>query len=129
MVGLGDLSVGRFNSIAFDVTDDGSVVVGGGTTASGTTAFIWDAINGMRNLEEVLINDFVLDLAGWRLISGRGVSSDGLVVTGFGLNPDGVEEAWIANMRTDPVPEPSTLTIFATGLVGLGFMMRRRRRT
>ena len=41
MVGLGDLPGGDFSSIAQDVSDDGSVVVGIGNSASGEEAFRW----------------------------------------------------------------------------------------
>ena len=33
------------------------------------------------------------------------------------------------NAVASSIPEPSTLALFTTGLAGLGFMMRRRRRS
>ena len=42
----------------------------------------------------------------------------------------GTSGLWLYRLPgSDPVPEPSTLALFATGLAGLGFMMRRRRST
>ncbi len=99
MVGLGDLSGGGFFSEAYDVSADGSVVVGEGTSAaSGNEAFIWDNINGMRSLKDVLVNNFGLDLTGWKLEGARGISDDGVTIVGYGENPSGNTEAWIATL-------------------------------
>jgi hypothetical protein len=67
--GLGDLPGGSFYSVAYGVSADGSVVVGQGNSASGGEAFIWGATYGMRNLKDVLTNDYGLGsaLTGWTL--------------------------------------------------------------
>ena len=106
MIGLGDLLGGDFFSIAHDVSADGSVVVGESKSAIGSEAFIWDADNGMRNLKDVLVSDYGLDLTDWTLTSARGISADGLKVVGFGINPDGYWEAWIAT-----VPEHTSIPV------------------
>ena len=99
MVGLGDLPGGGFSSGANGVSADGSVVVGQGSSASGFEAFIWDATNGMRSLKTVLI-DLGLGpaLAGWTLTSAWAISPDGLSIVGYGTNPSGDNEAWIAQL-------------------------------
>ena len=105
------------------------MVVGRSNSASSREAFLWGALNGMRELDEVLVTDFGLDLTGWTLQAATGVSDDGLVVSGYGLNPDGNIEAFIANMRQDAVvavPAPGIIVISALGLAGLGYARRRR---
>jgi probable HAF family extracellular repeat protein len=74
MIGLGGLPGGEFFSRAFAASADGSVIVGSGSRAgedSGET-FIWDAATGMRSLQDVLVEDFGLDLGGWRLNDAGG---------------------------------------------------------
>jgi probable HAF family extracellular repeat protein len=107
MVGLGDLPGGTFNSTADGISADGSIIVGTSTTGLGDEAFIWDSGNGMRNLRDVLVNDYGLGaaLTGWQLI-GAVISADGHTFAGSGINPDGNTEAWVAT-----VPEPSSLTL------------------
>ena len=75
MVSLG-LLPGHCASRASAVSGDGSIVVGY-CTSKRETPFIWDSMNGMRNLEVVLANDYGLDLGGWSLNIALDVSSDG----------------------------------------------------
>jgi len=98
MVGLGDLPGGNFWSEAHDVSADGSVVVGSSKSDLGKEAFIWDAENGMRNLKDVLVNDYGLNLDGWKLSHAFGVSDDGMTIVGAGFNPSGRNEGWIATI-------------------------------
>jgi len=107
MVGLGTLTGGG-ESVARAVSADGSVVVGddiSGASPPGTVeAFVWSESTGMRSVQNVLADEFGLDLSGWSLISALGVSDDGLTIMGNGINPDGASEDWIAVL-------PSTLAV------------------
>jgi probable HAF family extracellular repeat protein len=69
MVGLGDLAGGSFDSQANSVSADGSVIVGRGTSASGSDAFRWTSDGGMVGLGPS---------TSWAL----GVSGDGSVIVG-----------------------------------------------
>jgi probable HAF family extracellular repeat protein len=83
MVGLGDLPGGNISSFANGVSADGSVVVGGGFSASGTEAFRWTSGGGMVGLG---------DLPGGSFSSQAvGVSADGSVVVGAGSSASGTE--------------------------------------
>jgi probable HAF family extracellular repeat protein len=113
---LGDPPEGEYFSEATAASADGSVVVGWATTEplqipfafEGEASFIWDASNGMRLLQNVLADEYRLDLTGWTLTGAFGVSSDGRVIVGTGINPAGRDEGWIAI-----IPEPSLLPLLA----------------
>jgi probable HAF family extracellular repeat protein len=112
MVGLSDLPGGRSWSGALDVSADGSVVVGYRGSASGPEAFVWDAINGMRSVSDVL-TDLGLDMTGWTLGIASAISANATTIVGEGRNALGEPEAWLAKISV--VPEPSTSVL--TGLV------------
>ena len=94
MVSLDPLRGTTFFSAAFDVSADGSIIVGTGENG----AMIWDAANGMRSLQQILEIDLALDLTGWILLTARAVSDDGTAIAGHGWNPDGNIEAWHARL-------------------------------
>jgi probable HAF family extracellular repeat protein len=97
MQGLGDLPGGTFSSIAVSVSADGSIIVGRGSTEVGSEAFVWDASHGLRNLRSVLAEEG-LNLTGWLLSEATGISADGRKIVGWGVNPDGNNEAWLATI-------------------------------
>jgi probable HAF family extracellular repeat protein len=117
MTGLGYLP-GYFSSIAHSVSADGSTIVGINRLPE-DEAFIWDETNGIQNLRDILINNFNLELSGWKLNEATGISDDGLTIVGYGVNPNGQAEGWIAT-----VPEPTTFTLFALA----SFALTRKRR-
>jgi cysteine-rich repeat protein/probable HAF family extracellular repeat protein len=96
MEGLGDLEGGLFSSGAWAMSADGSVIVGYCRSASGAEACIWDATGRLLELDQVLVSNFGLDLTGWTLERATGISDDGLTIVGFGTDPSGYTEAWIA---------------------------------
>lgn len=118
-----DLGVlGEGPATARNVTDDGTLVVG--TVFSPLqTAFIWNAVHGMRDLGQVLTDEHSIDLAGWRLTSAEDISADGRVIVGTGINPDGHVEAWVF-----VVPEPSGLGIAVVGSLAFLAAGARKRR-
>jgi probable HAF family extracellular repeat protein len=121
MVGLGDLPGGSVEAGAFDVSADGSTIVGYGTSALGREAFLWTSGGGMKNLRQLLIAGGATGLSGWTLTQARAISADGRVIAGFGRNPAGNSEAWIA-----VIPEPSSLLQLAVAAVAIGSVLRRR---
>lgn len=123
MVGLGDLDGGDFESDGLAVSSNGNVIVGQGTTATGAAAFMWTPDRGMRLLEDVLITDYGLDLTGWSLTTATGISADGKTIVGTGINPAGVQEAFVA-----VVPEPSTFAMAVLGMALFGLMVFHHRR-
>lgn len=110
------------SSSAYTTSADGSVTIGLFATDADRGVFVLDDQLGMRKLETILTNDFGVDLTGWRLIEPVDVSADGRTIVGWGRNPEGSSEAWIA-----VIPEPQSAAL--VGVVSLVFVRRRWRRS
>jgi probable HAF family extracellular repeat protein len=128
MVGLGDLPGGEFLSEATDVSADGATVVGDGSTEyvdefgdiwTTPRAFIWNEADGLRDLQGLLTEGFGLNLDGWQLQYARGVSADGRIIVGTGLNPLSQMEAWVVQL-----PEPASVSMLPILLLYLRRMTR-----
>ena len=121
MESLGDLPGGRVQCIPLDVSDDGSIVVGYDVfDETRTDAFLWQRGTGMRRLEDVL-TEFGIDMSGWLLTDATGISRDGTTITGYGIGPFGLTEAWVA-----VIPDPATAPMVAIALVAV--LQRRENR-
>jgi probable HAF family extracellular repeat protein len=103
---LGDLPGGGFQSWAYAISADGSIVVGRGSIqgscgpfgcGSAGRAFIWDAAHGMRNLQGVLTN-LGVNLNGWTLTEARAISANGTTIVGTGTDSQGQTQAWIVTL-------------------------------
>jgi uncharacterized membrane protein len=77
-----------------DVSDDGWTVLGDSSLRGLRRPFLWDPIEGLRELRGVAIGAGI-DLSGWTLTSAIGISGDGRTITGYGTSPLGAEEAWV----------------------------------
>jgi uncharacterized membrane protein len=81
---------------------DGSLLVGDMWPKSGglpTDTLVWN-LSGAHRLRDLLVAAGVTPTAlqGWVLGGPGGVSADGKVVVGGGVNPSGQGEAWIARL-------------------------------
>lgn len=116
---LGDLPGGDDYSAARGVSGDGSIIVGESSGENGIEAFIWTAGTGVLSFEDYIADEFGLVMEGWSLTAANGVSADGLVFVGTGINPQGLTEGWRV-----AVPGPGAAGLFA--MVGLAAARRRR---
>jgi probable HAF family extracellular repeat protein len=98
--GLQDLgTLGGPIAAAFDVSSDGSVVVGKSLTSSISTserAFRWTTTMQLQDLQQALQAADVSAVSNWKLQAATGVSADGTVIVGWGRNPSGQQEAFRA---------------------------------
>ncbi|MEM1082486.1 MAG: hypothetical protein AAGI48_00050 [Verrucomicrobiota bacterium] len=106
MASIGDLPGGDTACNLKDVSGDGSIAIGFGADETGKTAVIWDATNGLRKLSDVLTQHSI-ELTGWTLTEAVGISSDGDVIVGNGINPSGDPEAWRLTGALALLSEPS----------------------
>ena len=107
MVGLGDLPGGvDLVSRAESVSADGDVIVGFARgRLKDSVAFVWSQATGMLSVQELLSASDV-DLTGWQLNFATAVSANGKTIVGWGRNPDGNNEAWLATVPIPVPPEP-----------------------
>jgi uncharacterized membrane protein len=104
----------------YEVSNAG-VVVGTGTLNGQPVGFVWDAVNGVRELESLLESQYGLDLQGTRPFSAFGISADGTTIVGtaYGTTP-GEQFGFVAAL-----PEPALVSLAPAWLL---LAARRRRR-
>ncbi len=66
----------------------------------------------MQRLFDVLVANGATGLNGWTLTRATAISTNGRWVVGYGTNPAGEEEAFLADIA--PVPLPAAAWLFAS---------------
>ncbi len=120
------LGFAGLRSQAFAVSNGGQFVVGRAQVLPLGGAFIWDANNGMRSLQSVLVNEYGLgpSLTGWTLDAAMGISDNGQVIIGNGIDPDGHMQGWIVEL-----PEPNGFLLALPGVAIAAFLILRQPRS
>ncbi|MFG0329035.1 MAG: hypothetical protein ACF8PN_03965 [Phycisphaerales bacterium] len=87
------------------VSHDGRVAAGWGSIGGRSVAVVWNEFG-----DAVLVDDLLAaasgtnGAAGWSFGQALGVSGDGRVLVGYGVNPAGNREAWMLRLDTiDPI--------------------------
>ena len=99
---LGSLPGGDQAGIANAISGDGRIVVGNASIGvydrKEWRPFIWDEKNGLRDLQQLLI-ELGVDIKDWDLRSATAISYDGKTIGGWGYDPSGRPEPWIAILQ------------------------------
>jgi hypothetical protein len=101
------------------MSPDGKFAVGTLFDGMDNRAYLWDAENRTRLIEDILTDDYGIDLGGWTLLNATGISANGTTICGEGINPAGNFEGWVAT-----IPEPASLLLLAAGSI----ILRSRKR-
>ena len=75
------------------ISDDGSIVVGEGKDFGVHRACLWTAADGTQVIED-LLRKHEISFDGWELGAATGISANGKVIVGNGVNPNGEKECW-----------------------------------
>lgn len=103
---LGDSVSGFFpvSSLAFAVSDDGSVVVGRAGAFPTFSATVWTPAGGNVALADYAAAHGVDVPSGWTLMTADTVSADGLTIGGWGTL-DGALGSFVVDLHGPPAPE------------------------
>ena len=101
-------------AIARSVSGDGAIVVGDALHDNSFEPAVWFGVGcEPTSLHGFLESKCGLDLGSWLLTSTGGISADGTTIHGFGQNPQGISESWLARLphlppiiaSSDPIHE------------------------
>jgi len=87
----------------WDISADGKRIVGSSHVEITNRirpverAMIWESDQRPQDLQK-LLERYRVRLRGWTLIEARSITRDGRTLVGFGKNPQGQEEGWIATL-------------------------------
>jgi uncharacterized membrane protein len=128
MVGLGALPVSPgivMQSEALAISPDGHYIVGDARLGDNTEAVYWRDGQSAKTVRSLLESaGLQSSLAGWTLFSATGVSTNGRTIVGYGLDPAGKLEGWVAIV---PEPTSAQLAVFAlASLLASGARAKRR---
>ena len=87
----------------------------GSISSSQNIGFVWDSVNGLRDLNDVVENELGIDLGSVVLTEAWSVSADNRIIAG--------QRAGGSFILV--IPEPSTALLLAFGLVGIAAIRRR----
>ncbi len=122
---LGTLDNSR-SLLSVNAINDMGQVVGSSSTAGGSVDGYLYSNGTMTDL-----NDLISPNSGWNLQWPAGINNDGQIV-GYGFL-NGVQEGFLLTVDngggTATVPEPSSISLFALGAIGLAIGACRRRRS
>ena len=108
MSGLGDLPGGITSSLAIAASSDGAIVVGQGTSSSGSEAFRWTTVGSIAGMGDLPLGTF--------RSAAHGISRDGAVIVGQGNSASG-DEAF----RYTGIPGSGGIMVGLGDLTGGGF--------
>ena len=123
MVDLGFVP-GSTLGIATAASGDGSVIVGQDRDPSSgnLVAAFWRG-GAAYSLSSYLEQNGATGLSGWTLTTAGSVSGNGSTVVGYGIDPAGYREGFVATIN--PAPEPATIAVLGLSMAAL---LRKRRR-
>ena len=122
MVDIHSLLSGAQASKAYSISEEGLVCGTYYPAGGGVRGFIYDSLTGVVTD----LNDLLLPDSGWVIQSVRDI--EGEMAVGYGTL-DGERHAFIAYWTTEEeeeIPEPGTLMLVGTGVLGLAGVLRRR---
>jgi probable HAF family extracellular repeat protein len=101
---IGIIGTGSFfdRGYAFGVSDDGTLVGGASGAGPQRQAVVWTPQSGMILLTDFLAQRGIAVPAGWSLNSVTAVSGDGLVLGGWGIDPNSAVNSFVIEL--DKVP-------------------------